>query len=119
VKLTTAETPKLSKPKRRTSASKPDEDKKEESKPTLEVESPVSILKGGKNSRDHSKDSKGSREASKDRKISRDPSKDKVRDNHLETEVVRISGLMRMEDLQAGEVWILMMEHLMFCLIHL
>jgi len=91
VKLTPAETPKLSKPKRRTSASKPDEDKKEESKPTLEVESPVSILKGGKNSRDHSKDSKGSREASKDRKTSRDPSKDRSKHEDAHSDEMPLS----------------------------
>jgi len=79
VKLPPTETPKLNKPKRKPSASKPEEDKKEETKPALEVpaDSPVSILKGGKSSRDPSKDRKSSRDTSRDRKTSRDASKDK------------------------------------------
>merc|ERR1719376_304165 len=80
MKLTPTETPKLNKPKRRTSSSKPEDDKKEENKPVLEVpsDSPVSILKGGKSSRDPSKDRKTSREASKDRSGNEDvPADDK------------------------------------------
>merc|ERR1719228_1638457 len=79
VKLTLTETPKLYKPNRRTSAGKPEENKKEETKPALEVpaDSPVSILKGGKSSRDSSKDRGNSRDVSKDKKTSRDASKDR------------------------------------------
>merc|ERR1719233_1249220 len=77
--MTPTGTPKSNETKQRTSASKPEENKKEETKPALEVpaDSPVSILKGSKSSRDPSKDRGNSRDVSKDKKTSRDASKDR------------------------------------------